>query len=69
MKVALYARVSDPREKRDTIDFQIDALRAHARATHVDVAESYPQCDNRLWSPCRLSPRMPALNAPRPAIR
>ena len=41
MKVALYARVSDPREKRDTIDSQIDALRAHAQATHHDVAESY----------------------------
>ena len=41
MNVALYARVSDPKEKRGTIESQIEALRAFARENGHDVVESY----------------------------
>ena len=41
MKVALYARVSDPKEKRGTIESQIDALQAFARENGHEVVDSY----------------------------
>jgi len=41
MNVAFYARVSDPKEKRDTIESQIEALEAYAKANGYAVVESY----------------------------
>ena len=41
MNVALYARVSDPKEKRGTIESQIEALRTFAGENGHDVVESY----------------------------
>jgi len=41
VNVALYARVSDPKEKRGTIESQIEAMEAYAKANGHDVVESY----------------------------
>ena len=41
MNVALYARVSDPKEKRGTIESQVEALQAYAQANGHPVVESY----------------------------
>ena len=41
MNVALYARVSDPKEKRGTIESQIEALQAYAQAHGHQVVASY----------------------------
>jgi site-specific DNA recombinase len=41
MHVALYARVSDPKEKRGTIESQIDVLEAYAKEHGHEVVESY----------------------------
>jgi hypothetical protein len=49
MNVALYARVSDPKEKRGTIESQIEALRAFAGKNGHDVVESYV-CRDRYTS-------------------
>jgi site-specific DNA recombinase len=41
MNVALYARVSDPKEKRGTIESQIEALEAYAKQNDHNVVESF----------------------------
>jgi site-specific DNA recombinase len=41
VRVALYARVSDPKEKRGTIESQIEALQAYVKAKGYEVAEAY----------------------------
>jgi site-specific DNA recombinase len=41
VNVAFYARVSDPKEKRGTIESQIEALKAYAKANSHNVVESY----------------------------
>ncbi|MCP3995807.1 MAG: recombinase family protein [bacterium] len=41
MKVALYARVSDPREKRGTIESQVELLQTHAQEKGYEVAAAY----------------------------
>lgn len=41
MNVALYARVSDPKEKLGTIESQIEALQAYAKQNGHDVVESF----------------------------
>ena len=41
VRVALYARVSDPRERRGTIESQIELLEAHARENGYEVAPAY----------------------------
>ena len=41
MKVALYARVSDPKEKRGTIESQVELLQAHAQEKGYEVAAAY----------------------------
>ena len=41
MNVAFYARVSDPKEKRGTIESQIEALEAYAKTNGHEVVESY----------------------------
>ncbi|MBU0641215.1 MAG: recombinase family protein [Planctomycetes bacterium] len=41
MRVALYARVSDPKESRGTIESQIELLQAHAREEGYEVAAAY----------------------------
>ena len=41
MNVAFYARVSDPKEKRGTIESQIEALEAYAKANGHAVVASY----------------------------
>ena len=41
VRVALYARVSDPKENRGTIESQIELLQAHAREKGYEVAAAY----------------------------
>ena len=41
VNVAFYARVSDPKEKRGTIESQIEALQAYAQAHGHQVGASY----------------------------
>jgi site-specific DNA recombinase len=41
MKVAFYTRVSDPKEKRGTIESQVEALASYAKENGHDVVKSY----------------------------